>query len=438
MSLGREADFIDCPWESLRISVMVTMLPLQFNVNRRSNVRSAEPNHKPELDGIRGIALLAVMLSHGGPYIERTTALSKFFAYAMIPGWSGVELFFVLSGFLITGILLQSKSAENYFSSFYARRFLRIFPIYYLVLTVGLLAATHVSWLSAVLPAAGKTRISYYFYAQNWPIFWPHHLFLKTNLFGHFWSLAVEEQFYLIWPLVVWLLPENAILTLCSVGLAIALPLRIYMVHRFAEDFTAMALTTSRMDGLLVGVILAILLRRGQIPLRWIYVCLGAGAGIIGYIAAFHHRELIATYFYMPTLGITGFSLLSGGLLALSQHRIGWLRHILGARWLRATGKYSYGMYIYHIPIYVICEHVLTVHLGLGLPMPLRYSLPYIAFLVAVTFVVAKISYDFFESKVLALKIYFKPRTRAVTLERTRVAGERDVFNGLPIGVKLG
>jgi peptidoglycan/LPS O-acetylase OafA/YrhL len=438
MGTGRNADFIDCPWESLCISVVVTMLPLPFKTKPRSNPSAAEPNHKPELDGIRGIALLAVMLAHGGPYIARTTTMSKLFVYAMIPGWSGVELFFVLSGFLITGILLKSKSAENYFSSFYARRFLRIFPIYYLVLTVGLVAATHFSWWNALLPAAGKTRIAYFFYMQNWPMFWPHHLFLKTNGFGHFWSLAVEEQFYVVWPLVVWLLSENAILTLCSVGLVVALPLRVLMVHKFAGDFTAMALTTSRVDGLLVGVILAILLRRGQIPRRWIYLAMGVGAGIIGFIALFHHTELIATYFYMPTIGITGFSLLCGGLLALSQHRIVWLRQILDARWLRTVGKYSYGMYIYHIPIYLICENFRGVHAGAASPMPLRWALPYIGFLIAVTFLVAKISYDFFESKILALKVYFRPRSRVATSGPASVTGAREIFTGLPIGVKLG
>lgn len=386
------------------------MLPPPFKAKRVRPLSAAEPNHKPELDGIRGIALLAVMLSHGGPCIERTTALSKLFVYAMIPGWSGVELFFVLSGFLITGILLKSKKAENYFSSFYARRFLRIFPIYYFVLTVGLLAASHVSWWNAVLPAEAKTRLAYYFYVQNWPMFWPHHLFLKANVFGHFWSLAVEEQFYIVWPLVIWLLPENVVLSLCAAGLAAALPLRVLMVHKFAFDFTAMALTTSRIDGLLVGVILAILLRRGQIPLRWIYLCLGVGAAIVGFIAVFHHNELIATYFYMPTIGITGFSLLSGGLLALSQHRIVWLRAILDARWLRTVGKYSYGMYIYHIPVYLICDHYLGSLFGVVLPLPLQWALLYIAFLMVVTFLVAKVSYDLFESKILALKIYFKPR----------------------------
>ncbi|HZC44351.1 MAG TPA: acyltransferase [Acidobacteriaceae bacterium] len=386
------------------------MLSLPFKAKRHSRPSAADPNHRPELDGIRGIALLAVMLSHGGPYIARTTMLSKLFAYAMIPGWSGVELFFVLSGFLITGILLKSKTAENYLSSFYARRFLRIFPIYYLVLTVGLLAAIHVSWWNALLPAAGKTRLAYYFYAQNWPMFWPHHLFLRTNGFGHFWSLAVEEQFYIVWPLVIWLLPENAILGLCTAGLVVALPLRVFMVHKFSYHFTAMALTTSRVDGLLVGVILAILLRRGQIPLRWIYLCMSVGAGIIGFIAVFHHTELIATYFYMPTIGITGFSLLSGGLLAMSQQRIVWLGRILKAQWLRTVGKYSYGMYIYHIPAYLTCDHYLGARFGMALPMPLRWALLYVGFLIAVTFLVAKVSYDLFEAKILALKVYFRPR----------------------------
>ena len=438
MGLGRNADCFDCPWESLRISVVVIMLPLPFKAKRRSPRSAAEPNHKPELDGIRGIALLAVMLSHGGPYVERTTTLSKFFVYAMVPGWSGVELFFVLSGFLITGILLKSKTAENYFSSFYARRFLRIFPIYYLVLTVGLLAAMHVLWWNAFLPAAGKTRLAYYFYAQNWPMFWPHHLFLKTNGFGHFWSLAVEEQFYVVWPLVIWLLPENAILMLCGMGLAVALPLRVLMVHKFAYDFTAMALTTSRMDGLLIGVILAILLRRGQIPRRWIYLCMGVGAGIIGFIAVFHHRELIDTEVYMPTLGITAFALLSGGFLALSQHRIPRLHHVLCAGWLRTVGKYSYGMYIYHIPVYLICDHFLGTRFGVALPMPLRWALLYIGFLIAVTFLVAKISYDLFELKILALKVHFKPRYGAEELRPAQVSRGGEVFDRLPIGLKLG
>jgi peptidoglycan/LPS O-acetylase OafA/YrhL len=410
MNLGREADRIDCPWELLRTSVVVTMLPLPFTAKRRSPSDAAQPNHKPELDGIRGIALLAVMLSHGGGrYILRTTFAAKLFAYAMVPGWSGVELFFALSGFLITGILLRSRAAENYFTSFYARRFLRIFPIYYLVVTAGLVAAHYNFWWNTVMPPE-RMRISYYIYAQNWPVFWNHGAYQTVSAFGHFWSLAVEEQFYLVWPLVIWLLPEGWIVTLCTAGLVIALPLRFFVVHHYAQSLGAMVLTTSRMDGLLIGAILAILLRRGQIPLRWIWAAFGLGGGIFGYIAIFHHRELIDTEFYMPTLGITAFALLSGGLLAISQHRIPRLQKLLCAGWLRTVGKYSYGMYIYHIPVYLICEHVLATRFGLAMPMPLGWALLYIGFLIAVTFVVAKISYDLFESRILALKVHFRPQ----------------------------
>jgi peptidoglycan/LPS O-acetylase OafA/YrhL len=385
--------------------------PTSTTVPLRSKLRAAEPGHKPELDGLRGIALLAVMLSHGaGRYILHDSVVAKLFTYSMVPGWSGVELFFVLSGFLITGILLRTRTATNYFSSFYARRFLRIFPIYYVAVTAGLLIAAHSAWWSSMLPPLERTRLSYYFYAQNWPFAWGNSAYMHVSVFGHFWSLAVEEQFYLVWPLVVWLLPERWILRLCAAGLVIALPLRFYMVHRYSESLLAMVLTTSRMDGLLVGAILAILLRRGQIPLRWIYCTLGFGASILGYIAVFHHRELIATYFYMPTLGITGFAALMGGFLALSQHPIRWLRRLLEARWLRATGKYSYGMYIYHVPLYLFLEHELEAHCGVRFPLTLPLALLYIAALVGITFLIAKISYDYFESRILSLKRYFRPR----------------------------
>ena len=370
----------------------------------------AETHHQPELDGIRGIALLAVMLSHAGPYIQRETLAGKLLNYAMVPGWSGVELFFVLSGFLITGILLRTKAADNYFSSFYMRRFLRIFPIYYFVVTLGLLIAPHNSWWNSMLPPLEKTRNAYYFYLQNWPVFWNHANFMPISVFGHFWSLAVEEQFYVVWPLVVWLLPETGILWLCGAGLVLALPLRIYIVHLYAGDFTVMALTASRMDGLLIGAMLSIFLRRGRVPMRWIYLALTVGFGLLGYIAVFHHKELIATYIYMPTIGVTGFALVMGAFLALSQHPIAWLHRILTLGWLRTTGKYSYGMYIYHVPIYLIATQILTRQLGWEFPMPLRFALVYIAGLIGVTFLVAKLSYDYFESRILALKKYCKPK----------------------------
>ncbi|HET9100292.1 MAG TPA: acyltransferase [Acidobacteriaceae bacterium] len=389
-----------------------------FVEGANGRLKAAEPNHKPELDGIRGIALIAVMMSHSGPFILNNSLFSKVLVYAMIPGWSGVELFFVLSGYLITGILLRSKTAQNYFSSFYMRRVLRIFPIYYMVLTVGFFVASHNAWWNYLMPHLAETRVAYFFYLQNWPVFWNHGLVQNPNAFGHFWSLAVEEQFYVVWPLIIFFLPEKLVLWICTGGLLMALPFRIFMVHRFAEDFTAMTLTTSRIDGLLIGAIVAILLRKGPIQLRGIYIALGLGAAIIGYIALFHHRELLGTYFYMPTIGITGFSLLAGGLLALSQHQIGWLRWILTAKWLRVVGRYSYGMYIYHIPVFAICGRVLTAHLHQVSPMPVRFAVPYITCLFCITFLIAKLSYDYFESNFLSLKVFFNVRQRPQPGER--------------------
>jgi peptidoglycan/LPS O-acetylase OafA/YrhL len=382
-------------------------------VSLKTKLKTAEPNHKPELDGIRGIALLAVMLCHIGPFIRLDTFQGKAVAYSIVPGWGGVELFFVLSGFLITGILLKTRSAENYFSAFYMRRFLRIFPIYYFVLTAGILIAMHNSWWNALLPPT-KTRIAYYFYLQNWPIVWSGHVVQRWNGFGHFWSLAVEEQFYVVWPIVVWLLSEEALLWLCSVGLVLALLLRFSITHIYLGNVTFMGLTSSRIDGLFVGVILAILLRRGKIPIRWTLLFTGIGAAILGYIAIFHRHELIDTYFYMPTIGITGFALLCGGLLALSQSSIAWLNAILTMRWLRTVGKYSYGMYIYHIPIYAVFQHIMTKYYGINFPVSLHSALLSGACLIVITFLIAKVSYDIFESRFLVLKRYFRPRWSSV------------------------
>jgi peptidoglycan/LPS O-acetylase OafA/YrhL len=376
-----------------------------------STLTPAEPRHKPELDGIRGIAIIAVMLSHGGPLVYPSGLISKLLVSAMIPGWSGVELFFTLSGFLITGILLRTKHAENYFSSFYMRRFLRISPIYYFTLTVILILAAHSSWWNSMLPEAGRTRLSYYFYLQNWPMSWPHGIELRANVIGHFWSLAVEEQFYLIWPLLVLLLPEAGLFWLCSLFLGSAIVFRIVFFHKVGGDYGFIHLLPTRVDGLLVGAMCAILSRwRGRVPLRLVYSALAIGGGIIGYIALFHHHELIGTYRYMETVGYTGFALLSGGLIGLSQYPRPILLKFLRMRWLTETGKYSYGIYVYHIPIYAICDRFVATRLGLSMPAPLHLAIPYVALMIACSFLVAKISYDFFESKILALKVHFKPR----------------------------
>ncbi|HWY99218.1 MAG TPA: acyltransferase, partial [Bacteroidia bacterium] len=152
----------------------------------------------PALNGLRAYAALTVLAYH-------TTIAGFWF------GWIGIHFFFVLSGFLITNILLNSKEATNYFKVFYARRFLRIFPIYYLLL-FGVLAA------SAIKNQYLKPAWYYIFYIQNFPMSYSNwHLIGFFKLLGHTWTLAIEEQFYVFFPLLVKFLKEKTLVIVCFI-----------------------------------------------------------------------------------------------------------------------------------------------------------------------------------------------------------------------------
>ena len=151
----------------------------------------------PALDVLRGIAILLVFFYHNFSFLQ----VFEF-------GWIGVDLFFVLSGFLITDILLSSQGGRNFFRNFYARRFLRIFPLYYITLIAFFLLAPY------VFSQQNADVVTYYNTNQLW--FWSHlqnWLFVNKGMssspmLSHFWSLAVEEQFYLFWPLIIFILKD--------------------------------------------------------------------------------------------------------------------------------------------------------------------------------------------------------------------------------------
>jgi peptidoglycan/LPS O-acetylase OafA/YrhL len=371
--------------------------------------------HFPELDGIRGLAIVGVLCSHGAGLSglfdgSHHSVADKLLRYACVPLWGGVDLFFVLSGFLITGILLRTKTSENYFSSFYARRVLRIFPIYYLVLTLSVIGG-HVSTAFArQLPAWTSWRVAYFLYVQNWPMFW-HGEKMMSGIWGAYWSLAVEEQFYFIWPLVVSLLPEKTITWICFLGVACALPLRIFLsLHYFGISFGLAQITSSRVDGLFLGAACAIYMFRHKrpVPMRWIIASGSVGLMVMGYIVAFHHHELVGTENWMTTLGITGFALLSGALVAISPYHIKWIDQVLTMSWLRAAGKYSYGIYVYHLFIFLPLR-ALGNRVGLWERSNFPERIVVLITEMITVFLIAKISYDLFESRFLLLKRYFKP-----------------------------
>src|SRR5688500_14259012 len=239
----------------------------------------------PALDGLRGIAIILVMLHHF-TYIRPTSGIDGLIGSVMFFCWSGVDLFFVLSGFLITGILLDTRGSEKYFTTFYARRTLRIFPLYYLVLFLALVVLPNFPALHAMLTAQEETG------QVVMPAQWPYWLYLTNFAIADrgwvhgwvdvAWSLAIEEQFYLVWPLVIWLCPPRVVAVLCAVILVAEPAARVFL--RGAEEEPVLVLpiyvlTWFRLDGLAMGALLALAQRRGLLPLldRWVPVVVVLG-----------------------------------------------------------------------------------------------------------------------------------------------------------------
>ena len=214
----------------------------------------------PELDGLRGVAVLLVLFHHFVIYsgITGDVVVDRVVSTLASYGWVGVDLFFVLSGFLITGILYDTKTQPGYFRNFYSRRALRIFPLYFGFFALSLLAAPVL-----LSPDDGQKLVDmqgwYWTYMTNievvmagqWPA--PQHL-------NHFWSLAIEEQFYLIWPMAVLALSHRHLVRLAVGCMATALLLRITAPFGMSA-LDAYVLLPTRMDSLAAGALVALLVR---------------------------------------------------------------------------------------------------------------------------------------------------------------------------------
>src|SRR5688572_4277989 len=204
---------------------------------------------------------------HHFTYYRPETGVDRVLAGVPLFGWVGVDLFFVLSGFLITGILLDTRGSDRYFTTFYARRTLRIFPLYYLVLFLGLVVLPNFPEAHQALTGVG----------DNPPPQWPYWLYL-TNFsiadrgWAHgwldvAWSLAIEEHFYLVWPLVIWLCPPRVMAALCAVIILAEPAARIFARATNVDPLPIYVLTWFRVDGLAIGALLALAQRRGLLPM---------------------------------------------------------------------------------------------------------------------------------------------------------------------------
>ncbi|MDB4932022.1 MAG: acyltransferase 3, partial [Myxococcaceae bacterium] len=325
--------------------------PPAMSARAPATTASAAPAHLPALDGLRGVAVLLVMLCHFGPELPVGTRAANAVARFLSAGWVGVDLFFVLSGFLITRILLAARGSPGYFKNFYARRVLRIFPLYYATL---LMVFVVLPWLGAT--AAPEPAASH----QAWLWTYTSNLLvarLRSFVFltpaanlNHFWSLAIEEQFYLLWPLVVALLPRAWLLRATALGLLASPLLRLLLLRHGAATMTLYTLTPCRLDGLLAGAMLAsvyadeALWARAR-RLAWPALAVGAlGYGLIvrGNGPWELSRPMSVAGYWFVTL------FFAGALARVLAAPDGVLARAMRARPWAWLGKYSYGLYVLH------------------------------------------------------------------------------------------
>jgi peptidoglycan/LPS O-acetylase OafA/YrhL len=378
--------------------------------SRLSNIRA--------LDGIRGLAIILVMLHHFEGRIPPSSIAIDSLMVVLRYGWVGVDLFFALSGFLITGILLDTRRATNYFSAFYARRILRIFPLYYSVLTFILVAAALIHPRPHIVPLVADQKL-YFLYLTNWLVLWNGKW--GPNILGHFWSLAVEEQFYLIWPLLVWLLALRRLANVAVTASVVALLVRIYWVVHAGPGQAVVAATVTRMDSLLCGALGAILIREPQaVVLVRKWFSWTAFASILAFVAGAALSRIIhgpgGGLLFVETLG---FSFLAVGFSALIVYAAAndgaqsVLQRFLRSGVLTDFGKYSYGIYVYHVPVLALCDYLIYERVFKSFISNLWFGALYLAVLFAISFFIAKVSYECFERRFLALKSHFEARTSA-------------------------
>lgn len=346
--------------------------------------------HIPALDGVRGCAIVLVLIFH----CLKTSILP--FSLISGIGWVGVNLFFVLSGFLITGILIDTKGGKNNIITFYLKRVLRIFPLYYLALFIFfiVLLIPGIEDINSYLDSRYLDDIFYFLtYTQN--IRFAFKGWGVTDILNHFWSLAIEEQFYLFWPFVIMIAKNNKIILISIVFVLTSLIIRnIYPENPYSYVFTL-----ARFDALAIGSISAILIRK-NIPLlnKYLLYTFIITLAILTFVILLTQSVSLSNVHFVK-YGYTLFDILfaSSIILIFDTKRIGTITsHFFNARFLRFLGKYSYGIYVYHWLLYR----------GLYTFLEAKFSLAkiYIFPFLAVVILTSVLSYHLYEKRFLKYK----------------------------------
>lgn len=342
--------------------------------------------HKP-LDGVRAVAAWMVMFFHFFIAIQANNSLLMWVKKIAVFGQTGVSLFFVLSGFLITRILLNDTTNKHYFYHFYMRRSLRIFPLYYLFLILYY-------WVFPIIlqQPSSAPSIYHWFYLQDiamtfkWPMNGP----------DHFWSLAVEEHFYLFWPLVVYFCSPKRLSYWIAGILLVSIATRWYLIQRHLEVFY---FTFTRMDELAIGALLAIAEAKKMLTpkhaRKYVYLSVGLLLPALGFWLFMNGKgNTIVQLFKCVAFAGAYWGCL--GFLIASKETV-WVRKSLQHPFLLYTGKISYGLYVYHPFCFLWYErHTITNSLLLNFVI-----------CCGLAYAIASLSYYLIEQQFLQLKKYF-------------------------------
>lgn len=377
---------------------------IRLGVRHEPATGAMQKGHVAALDGIRGLAILLVTVyrfytrGQGDEFVDG--GLWSILAY----GYRGVDLFFVLSGFLITGILYDAKGDPHYFRNFYARRSLRIFPLYYGVLFMALV----------VLPAfsvAAKNIFADSIDHQAWLWLYGTNILQARDgawpfgCLNHFWSLAVEEHFYLVWPLVIAVSSRRTAIWACGVVIATAMATRVAWLLSGGNDIAPEVFTFFRADALAMGGLVA-LLARGPQGMNRLNEWAGLGIWILGLVL------LAVTIGQRRLLTIPDTLFAAFFVCVLVKAVCTPTDSVAGAfwnsRWLRFFGKYSYAMYVYQYPLIPMLAPILSIEIvanRIGSVAAARVL--YIVLMTAITAGCAVVSWHLAEKRFLALKKYF-------------------------------
>jgi peptidoglycan/LPS O-acetylase OafA/YrhL len=389
----------------------------------------------PLLDGIRGLAILLVMIFHMSLLSDRG-GIDSFARWSISGGWCGVDLFFVLSGFLITGILYDTKSSKTFFRTFFARRALRIFPLYYAVVFVSLVLLPAIA---TYLPPPAQAKLDrfgkiegdewmYWTYLSNFAI-------AQAGKFRHgildiSWSLAIEEQFYLVWPAVVFFFSRSTLLRICVGAIAFSIAFRCWLFYTGVNPVALHVLTPSRLDALAVGAFIALVVRneggldrlasaaKVVIPVLGILLVGDAAFRYVTHSGREGEEGLFSANLpEVQTVGLTVIAIFFGAVLvravAASRREIdepnakrSRLVRLFESPLLRSFGKYSYAMYLFHLPLRALVRDSTLSNKQLptigGTEIPAQFLFTVVC--IAFTYAGAWLSWNLYEKHWLALK----------------------------------